>query len=77
VADTGRKTDEDGYWALCSGELLPALLGAGNKQQQSWEKSRTGWGGNRRRQEKRGRSKKEEREKNERTLVGSIFVFKF
>lgn len=35
VADVGGGTDEDGHWALCSGELLPApwgerLLAAGH-----------------------------------------------
>lgn len=46
MADIGGGTDEDGHWALCSGELLPAPWGAGNQQTTAgWEKRGRGGGG--------------------------------
>lgn len=45
MADVGGGTDEDGHWALCSGELLPApwgaaagggALGGGGSCSQAW-----------------------------------------
>lgn len=82
VADVGGGTDEDGHWALCSGELLPAPWGelGTNRPQQvggreeggvrwGWEQEWKGEGW------QRGKAKQEERTEGHQLVLSFTFGF--